>query len=195
MQSSIHNRNETYSKVRAWRGSSARSTTSKLVTPVGTYFGSDVLEGFAADAEFLGRKSEKCDQFDNEFYNLCKEDNMFIFTFHGEDEVKIPAMTIADLENILFKKMKTGKACDIYHLTVEHIREAGLEAKLIILAANCPTEFADDLHARHPEVTKFRASMVNRELGIACGKPFSVSTLSIIDAGDSDLLTLESNIE
>ena len=133
MQSSIHNRNETYSKVRAWRGSSARSTTSKLVTPVGTYFGSDVLEGFAADAEFLGRKSEKCDQFDNEFYNLCKEDNMFIFTFHGEDEVKIPAMTIADLENILFKKMKTGKACDIYHLTVEHIREAGLEAKLIIL--------------------------------------------------------------
>ena len=69
------------------------------------------------------------------------------------------------------------------------------ESKIIILAANCPTEFADDLHARHPEVTKFRASMVNRELGIACGKPFSVSTLSIIDAGDSDLLTLETNIE
>ena len=31
------------------------------------------------------------------------------------------------------------------------------EAKLVLLAANCPTEFADDLHARHPEVTKFRA--------------------------------------
>jgi ribosomal protein L30E len=39
------------------------------------------------------------------------------------------------------------------------------------------------------------ASMVNRELGIACGKPFSVSTISIIDAGDSDLLTLETNLE
>ena len=69
------------------------------------------------------------------------------------------------------------------------------EAKLVILAANCPTEFADDLHARHPEVTKFRAVMVNRELGIACGKPFSVSTISIIDAGDSDLLQLETNLE
>ena len=69
------------------------------------------------------------------------------------------------------------------------------EAKLVILAANCPTEFADDLHARHPEVTKFRAVMVNRELGIACGKPFSVSTITIIDAGESDLLTLESNLE
>ena len=69
------------------------------------------------------------------------------------------------------------------------------EAKLIILAANCPIEYTDDLHARHPEVTKFRASMVNRELGIACGKPFSVSTLTVLDAGNSDLLSLESNIE
>ena len=69
------------------------------------------------------------------------------------------------------------------------------EAKLIIFAANCPTEFTDELHANHPEVTKFRAGMVNRELGIACSKPFAVSTISIIDAGDSDLLTLETNIE
>lgn len=69
------------------------------------------------------------------------------------------------------------------------------EAKLIIFAANCPTEFTDELHANHPEVTKFRATMVNRELGIACSKPFAVSTISIIDAGDSDLLQLETNLE
>ena len=69
------------------------------------------------------------------------------------------------------------------------------EAKLIIFAANCPTEFTDELHANHPEVTKFRAGMVNRELGIACSKPFAVSTISIIDAGDSDLLQLETNVE
>ena len=69
------------------------------------------------------------------------------------------------------------------------------EAKLIIFAANCPTEFTDELHANHPEVAKFRAGMVNRELGIACSKPFSVSTISIIDAGESDLLQLETNLE
>ena len=45
------------------------------------------------------------------------------------------------------------------------------EAKVVILAANCPTDFTDELHANHPEVTKFRSGMVNRELGIACGKP------------------------
>ena len=41
----------------------------------------------------------------------------------------------------------------------------------------------------------YRAAMVNRELGIACGKPFSVSTITVIDAGDSDLLALDSNME
>ena len=69
------------------------------------------------------------------------------------------------------------------------------EAKVVIFAANCPSEFIDELHANHPEVTKFRANMVNSELGTACGKPFSVSTISIIDAGDSDLLQLETNLE
>ena len=69
------------------------------------------------------------------------------------------------------------------------------EAKVVILAATCPTDFTDELHANHPEVTKFRSGMVNRELGIACGKPFAVSTISIIDAGDSELLQLETNLE
>ena len=69
------------------------------------------------------------------------------------------------------------------------------EAKVVILAANCPTDFTDELHANHPKVTKFRSGMVNRELGIACGKPFAVSTISIIDAGDSELLQLETNLE
>ena len=38
-----------------------------------------------------------------------------------------------DLENILNKDMKLGKACDIYELSVEHIRYSGHKAKLIIL--------------------------------------------------------------
>ncbi|NCG00968.1 MAG: 50S ribosomal protein L30e [Euryarchaeota archaeon] len=69
------------------------------------------------------------------------------------------------------------------------------EAKIVIFAANCPTDFTDELHANHPEVTKFRAGLVNRELGIACSKPFSVSTITIVDAGESDLLQLETNLE
>ena len=69
------------------------------------------------------------------------------------------------------------------------------EAKCIILAANCPQDYVDNLAAKHPEVTMHRTLMVNRDLGVASGKPFSVSTITVVNAGDSDLLTLDSNLE
>ena len=69
------------------------------------------------------------------------------------------------------------------------------DAKCIILAANCPQEYIDDLSAKHPEVTIHRNVMVNRDLGVASGKPFSVSTITVINAGESDLLTLDGNLE
>jgi large subunit ribosomal protein L30e len=68
------------------------------------------------------------------------------------------------------------------------------EAKCVILAANCPQDYIDNLVAKHPEVTVHRTNIVNRELGIASGKPFSVSTITVVDAGDSDLLSLDNNI-
>jgi ribosomal protein L30E len=40
----------------------------------------------------------------------------------------------------------------------------------------------------------FRSGLVNRELGIASGKPFSVSTITVLDAGESELLSLDSNL-
>jgi large subunit ribosomal protein L30e len=68
------------------------------------------------------------------------------------------------------------------------------DAKVIIFAANCPAEFTDELRSQHPEVIMHRLGIVNRELGIACGKPFSVSTVTVTDAGNSDLLTIDSNL-
>ena len=68
------------------------------------------------------------------------------------------------------------------------------EAKCVILAANCPQDYVDNLVAKHPEVTIHRALVVNRELSIASGKPFSVSTITVVDAGDSDLLSLDNNL-
>lgn len=69
------------------------------------------------------------------------------------------------------------------------------DAKCIVVAANCPQEYLDDLAAKHPEVTLHRTMMVNRDLGVASGKPFSISTITVIDAGESELLTLSGNIE
>ena len=69
------------------------------------------------------------------------------------------------------------------------------DAKCIVVAANCPQEYLDDLAAKHPEVTMHRTTMDKRDLGVASGKPFSISTITVIDAGESELLTLSGNIE
>ena len=78
----------------------------------------------------LGRHVGVSKEFDNNFYKLCIEDNLFIFDFKGSDAVSIPEMKMKDLDRILFEDMKSGKACDIYMLTVEHLRNAGENANL-----------------------------------------------------------------
>ena len=133
MGSLITDKNKVYSKLKKMRGQKSLSKPFKLITPVGTFSGEDVLEGFAADTEHLGRYRGEPEIYDNDFYRLCKSDNSFIFDFKGENEVKIPPMSLAQLEDIIYKKMKRGKACDIYQLTVEHIQNCGPQAKIAIL--------------------------------------------------------------
>ena len=68
-------------------------------------------------------------------------------------------------------------------------------AKLIIFAANCPQDYIDGLRARHPDIPMHRIELVNRELGAACAKPFSISTICVLNEGSSELLNLRPNIE
>jgi len=68
------------------------------------------------------------------------------------------------------------------------------QAKLVFFAANCPEEFINALAATHSGVVMYRLNLVNRELGAACGKPFSVSAVALSDVGRSELLSLKSNI-
>ncbi|MEE9236627.1 MAG: 50S ribosomal protein L30e [Thermoplasmata archaeon] len=60
------------------------------------------------------------------------------------------------------------------------------EAKLIIITNNCPDEFLRT-QSESP-VHEFPGS--NVELGAACGKPFSVSVVAILDPGRSNILNL-----
>ncbi|MEC8979765.1 MAG: 50S ribosomal protein L30e [Candidatus Thermoplasmatota archaeon] len=85
--------------------------------------------------------------------------------------------------NLLFGQRQTMSACN------------SSDARMVIIAANCPIDYIEDLRSRHPDVPMHQVALVNRELGAACGKPFAVSVLSVIDAGESDLLTLHPNVE
>ena len=68
------------------------------------------------------------------------------------------------------------------------------DAKLVLVAANCPETYISDLAENHPDIPVHRVEMVNRQLGAACAKPFPVSALCILDPGQSDLLTLTHNV-
>ncbi len=63
-------------------------------------------------------------------------------------------------------------------------------AKLVIIAKNCPNDSSADVKrfttlSQTPLVV-FEGTSV--ELGNACGKPFPVSALSVIEEGNSDVL-------
>ena len=133
MHSECHDRNKVYASMKKFRGESSNTMTSLLQTPIGTFQGDDVLEGFTADAEHLGKSNEASSRYDQKFYNLCKLDNLYIFDFEEDAHIDIPPMSLSQLDRILHSKMKLGKSCDIYHLTVEHLRYCGTSAKLLIL--------------------------------------------------------------
>lgn len=59
-------------------------------------------------------------------------------------------------------------------------------ARLLVVAANCPDEELRSLAG--VKVHVFPGT--NAELGAACGKPFSVSALAVVDPGESNILSL-----
>ena len=64
-------------------------------------------------------------------------------------------------------------------------------AKLVILSSNCLEETA--AAAKNGEAPVYSFDGNNSILGAACGKPFPVSIIAILDSGKSDILNLKAN--
>ena len=64
-------------------------------------------------------------------------------------------------------------------------------AKLIILASNCPEETVNLVKGGKTPVHSFSGN--NTTLGAACGKPFPISVVAILDGGKSDVLSLKAD--
>ena len=144
MHTSVFDRNKYFQLIRKLRGSSKKQNLAELHTPAGVYYGQDTLEGFARDAELLATFVGETTEFDNDFYRICIEDNLFIFDFKGDDSIEIPKMKMNDLERIVEQEMKNGKACDVYKLTAEHLKNCGKEAKQLIL--NLINDIIDNIY-------------------------------------------------
>lgn len=62
------------------------------------------------------------------------------------------------------------------------------QAKLVVVSKNCPGDHRDALKAGGAKVHEFEGS--NFDLGAVCGKPFAVSALAVLKAGESDILSV-----
>lgn len=85
--------------------------------------------------------------------------------------------------------IKSGKYTLGYKSVVKSLRQG--KAKLVIVSANTPVLRKSELEyyamLSKTKVHYFQGG--NNELGTACGKLFRVGVLSVLDAGDSDILT------
>eukprot|EP01100_Stratorugosa_tubuloviscum_P011962 TRINITY_DN546_c1_g1_i1.p1 TRINITY_DN546_c1_g1~~TRINITY_DN546_c1_g1_i1.p1 ORF type:complete len:109 (-),score=55.64 TRINITY_DN546_c1_g1_i1:169-495(-) len=84
--------------------------------------------------------------------------------------------------------MKSGKATLGHKSTLKALRQS--KAKLLILSNNCPPLRKSELeyYAMLAGAGIHHYSGNNIDLGTACGKYYRTSVVSVIDAGDSDIL-------
>ena len=95
-----------------------------------------------------------------------------------------------DINKAIATTVRTGK---VLYGASDAIKSAKMgKAKLFIIAANCSPSIREEMeyHCRLSGIQVISYSGTNIDLGAVCGKPFSVSALTIKEPGDSDILKL-----
>ena len=92
-----------------------------------------------------------------------------------------------DINRALKTAVLTGKVYLGRQQTAKALKRN--EVKLVIAASNCMDSAIEMLRKQNAPFYRFPGN--NLELGSACGKPFSVSMVSILDPGESNILDLE----
>ena len=93
-----------------------------------------------------------------------------------------------DFNTSLRRAIKTGNVLLGQNKTEQCIQDG--KAQIVVIAKNCPKNFKDSITSNEDLfIYTYDGSSV--QLGKACGKPFMVSALAVVDAGESDILTLK----
>uniref|UniRef100_A0ACD5UIH5 Uncharacterized protein n=1 Tax=Avena sativa TaxID=4498 RepID=A0ACD5UIH5_AVESA len=94
-----------------------------------------------------------------------------------------------NINNKLQLVMKSGKYTLGYKTVLKTLRSS--KGKLIILANNCPPLRKSEIeyYAMLAKISVHHFHGNNVDLGTACGKYYRVCCLSILDPGDSDIIT------
>ncbi|ATZ60705.2 MAG: 50S ribosomal protein L30e [Methanosarcinales archaeon Met12] len=89
-----------------------------------------------------------------------------------------------DLNRALRSAIKTGEVIIGANRTIDAAKNG--KAQLIILASNSPREVRMKIEESEVPVLNYAGKSV--DLGLACGKPYIISALAIINPGESDII-------
>ncbi|GHJ89093.1 hypothetical protein NliqN6_5495 [Naganishia liquefaciens] len=94
----------------------------------------------------------------------------------------------ASINSKLALVVKSGRIAMGYKQTLKNLRNG--KAKLILISQNCPPLRKSEIeyYAMLSKTAVHHYQGGNVELGTAAGKLFRVGLLTVLDAGDSDLL-------
>ena len=92
-----------------------------------------------------------------------------------------------DIKRALRNARETGKVTIGFRETLKQANKG--KVKLAIVAKNCPPKDLEVLKKKKVPIYTYNGN--NAEFGAACGKPFSISSLGVVDGGKSDILALK----
>jgi large subunit ribosomal protein L30e len=99
---------------------------------------------------------------------------------------------LSDVNRELQKVVSSGKILIGSKETIKALGRSG--AKIVIYASNCPEEIKQVFKERYEkgngELTMYEYPANSLELGLACGKPYAIASLCIIETGASDILRI-----
>jgi large subunit ribosomal protein L30e len=100
-----------------------------------------------------------------------------------------------DIDKAIATAVKTGKVTFGANSAVQNAKTA--KAKMIIIASNCPMGTREDIeyYSRLSDVPFMPYKGSSLDLAAVCGKPFTVTALSIREPGDSEILKLTEEAE
>jgi large subunit ribosomal protein L30e len=103
--------------------------------------------------------------------------------------VKKTKKSMENINSRLQLVMKSGKVSLGYKQTLKTLRNG--KAKLVILSTNTPPLRKSEVeyYAMLAKTEVHHYTGTNNDLGTACGKFFRVSCMTVLDGGDSDILT------
>lgn len=94
-----------------------------------------------------------------------------------------------DINKVLRSALSTGKAVIGTKQTIAAVKSG--KAQVVVLSSNCLPEVREGLTG--VAVINYPGTWV--DLGVACGKPFPIAALAVLEPGKSEILSLGSTNE